>query len=61
MARAAEAYPDARQYRDYREMLEAEQLYVGPDGELLAANEEKCRADPTFRPMDEWKAAFPNL
>jgi catechol 2,3-dioxygenase len=28
------------------------------DDEILGACEEKCKADPSFRPMDEWKAAF---
>ena len=29
------------------------------DDEILAANEEKCRADPSFRPAADWQAAFP--
>ena len=28
------------------------------DDEVLKANEDKCRADPTFMPMDQWKAEF---
>ena len=29
------------------------------DDEVLKANEDKCKADPTFKPMDKWKAEFP--
>ena len=29
------------------------------DDEILAVNEEKCRADPSFRPAADWQAAFP--
>ena len=28
------------------------------DEEILAANEKKCRADPSFRPAADWQAAF---
>ena len=28
------------------------------DAEILRNCEAKCRADPSFRPMEEWKAAF---
>jgi len=28
------------------------------DEGVLARCEEKCRADATFKPMDEWKADF---
>lgn len=30
------------------------------DDEILGACEAKCKADPTFQPMDEWKAKFGN-
>ena len=29
------------------------------DDEILAVNEERCRADPSFRPAADWQAAFP--
>jgi catechol 2,3-dioxygenase len=28
------------------------------DGEIMAANEAKCRADPTFQPVEDWQAGF---
>lgn len=28
------------------------------DDEIIAACRAKCEADPTFRPLDDWKAAF---
>ena len=28
------------------------------DDEILSACEAKCKADPTYQPMDEWKAEF---
>lgn len=30
------------------------------DEEILRVCEEKCKADPTYRPMDEWKSNFGN-
>ncbi len=29
--------------------------------EILKVTEDKCRADPTFKPMDQWKAEFPSV
>ena len=33
----------------------------GSDEEVLGACEEKCRANPTFQPMEEWMAKFGTL
>lgn len=30
------------------------------DDEILQANTAKCKADPTYQPMDEWKSKFGN-